>query len=248
MLKPLIISAPVGNYVHFPQATSTLGTFTLFKRRGRLIRVVKTLRYYSRLKAWVNKIGLRNPGIDYLLTKEKKGYKLDDKIVSIHGFNDDEWYQLLKKLEQIPENNRPYIELNISCPNVGQIHFPKDLFFKFQKARFPGVIVKIPPVNYRATIKIASESGIKYIHCTNTLPVACGGLSGKPLKLISLEVIRDIKKTYQDFVIIGGGGITSPKDVEEYKTAGAEHISVCTYLFRLRTFFSLNYLKELIPR
>jgi len=89
-VRPLIISAPFGNYIQPPGATPTLGTFTLADRPGRVRRVLATVRYYRRLGAWVNKIGLRNPGIDWLVQRvESDGINVADKLVSIHGFEPD---------------------------------------------------------------------------------------------------------------------------------------------------------------
>jgi len=71
-LRPLIVSAPFGNYIQPAGCTATLGTFTALRRGGvinRAWRVLLTVRYYRRMKAWVNRIGLRNPGIDWLVGK-----------------------------------------------------------------------------------------------------------------------------------------------------------------------------------
>jgi len=83
-LKPLVVSAPFGNYIQPDGCTATLGTFTAASRPGRLWRILKTVRYYPRLRAWVNKIGLRNPGIGWVENKVAAG-KLDlsDKLVSV---------------------------------------------------------------------------------------------------------------------------------------------------------------------
>nr|MBX2851143.1 hypothetical protein [Phycisphaeraceae bacterium] len=103
-IRPLIISAPFGNYIQPPGTTATLGTFTAARRGGilnRVWRILLTVRYYRKAKAWVNKIGLRNPGIDWLVVKNQspKPGRADvkDKIVSIHGFTPEDWYTLLDK-------------------------------------------------------------------------------------------------------------------------------------------------------
>ena len=177
-LKPLIISAPFGNYIQPSGATPTLGTFTAAARSGRVWRILKTVRYSWRMDAWVNKIGLRNPGIDWLVARIEAG-KIDasDKIVSIHGFTAEDWTKLLGQITAI----KPLaVELNISCPNVGEMDWPVNLFADAVATGVP-VIVKVPPVNYAGIFRQAIEAGVRVFHCCNTLPVPAGGISGQPL-------------------------------------------------------------------
>lgn len=229
-IQPLVISAPFGNYIQPRGATATLGTFTAQHRPGRWWRVIKTVRYYPRLGAWINQIGLRNPGIDWAVARTRQG-RLDpsDKILSIHGFEDDEWSLLMDRAAQI----RPLaLELNMSCPNVGHINWPEWLF---ARAVSTGVttIVKLPPVNYRDIARMAIEGGVRWFHCCNTLPVPRGGLSGKPLKPVALQCIREMKAILhgagaESARIIGGGGITTPSDIDDYAAAGADRAAIGT--------------------
>ncbi len=226
-LKPLVISAPFGNYIQPPGATPTLGTFTLHRRPGRLKQILKTVRYRPKLKAWVNKIGLRNPGIEWLAQKATSG-KIDvsDKLVSIHGFDDEQWYALLEKIAAI----RPMgIELNMSCPNVGEIGWPPELFSRAVATGIP-VCVKVPPVNYHQMVEQAVEAGVRVLHCCNTLPVPEGGMSGRPLQPVALDCIRDLRsQPYgNDLTIIGGGGVYELDDIDKFKQAGANHIALGT--------------------
>lgn len=91
VMQNLVISAPYGNYIQPQGATPTLGTFTNEPRPGRWLRVAKTVRFYPKIGAWTNQIGLRNPGID--AAPDCDG----TKILSIHGFDSDDWYWLLAK-------------------------------------------------------------------------------------------------------------------------------------------------------
>lgn len=81
------------------------------------------------------------------------------------------------------------------------------------------------------------DQGIRYFHLCNTLPTPKGGMSGKVLKPYSLQAIEEFRK-WKDVKLIGGGGITSLKDVEDYIQAGADHVSVASMLFN-----PLNWLK-----
>lgn len=239
-IKPLIISAPFGNYIQPAGTTATLGTFTALRRGGvlnRAWRVLLTVRYYPRMKAWVNKIGLRNPGIDWLVAKCQAG-KVDvsDKLVSIHGFTAEDWYTLLEKTAPL----KPMaIELNMSCPNVGHIAWPEDLFERAAATGVP-IIVKVPPVNYDTMIEQAYAAGLRMLHCCNTLPNPGGGMSGKPLMAVALQCIQDLKRKpyFDELTIIGGGGVYQPDDVDAYTDLGVKHIAVGTKVMNPRYLFS----------
>ncbi len=224
----LIISAPFGNYVQPRGATPTLGTFTRLARPGRWRRTIRTVRYYPRLKAWVNKIGLRNPGIDWLASRAGSGrVDLSDKILSVHGFSDTEWAEVV----DLAAGLRPMaIELNMSCPNVGEIDWPAELFPR-SVATGVRTIVKLPPVNYQQMFTQALEAGVRTFHCCNTLPVPAGGVSGKPLQPVALQCIGrvlEIAGPDAGLTIIGGGGITSSADIDRYVDAGASHVAIGT--------------------
>lgn len=207
--------------------TPTLGTFTAARRPGRAWRVLKTVRYYPRLRAWVNKIGLRNPGMPWLVRRVEAGrIDVSDKIVSIHGFTADDWDALLEQVHRI----RPAaVELNMSCPNVGEIDWPEDLFDQ-AVATGVAVIVKLPPINYELMFERASEAGVTCFHCCNTLPIPAGGLSGKPLKPVALQCVRDLRSrpAGPGLTLIGGGGISTPADIDDYLAAGVNHVALGT--------------------
>ncbi|MEM7624629.1 MAG: hypothetical protein AAF333_03260 [Planctomycetota bacterium] len=246
-LKPLTISAPFGNYIRPEGCTATLGTFTVEDRPGRPWRILKTVRYYPRLKAWVNKIGLRNPGIGYVQKKVAAG-KLDlaDKLVSIHGFNDGEWYTLIDRIAELKPMG---VELNMSCPNVGHIDWPAELFSRAVATGVP-VIVKLPPVNYHEMVDQAVEQGVRAFHACNTLPVPAGGLSGLPLKPVALQCIHELRGRPWggDVAIVGGGGIRTPEAIDEYHAAGADTFAVGTYVMNPVIFLSHARLRPLHQR
>ncbi len=226
-LKPLVISAPFGNYIQPKGATPTLGTFTLHRRPGRVWRILKTVRYRRKQQAWVNQIGLRNPGIDWLTDRVTRGRcDVSDKIVSIHGFDAGQWFALLEKIAEI----RPMaVELNMSCPNVGEIDWPPELFARAVETGIP-VVVKLPPVNYQQMAEQALAAGICAFHCCNTLPVPEGGMSGRPLKPVALDCIRDLRSgpNGAKLTIVGGGGIYELSDIDDYANAGADHFALGT--------------------
>ncbi len=251
-LQKLIVSAPFGNYIQPAGATATLGTFTAAPRPGRLWRILKTVRYYPRLKAWVNKIGLRNPGIASLAQRVQLGrIDVSHNIVSIHGFTEADWHTLLDRTAAI---GPLAIELNMSCPNVGCIEWPADLFTRAVATGAP-IIVKLPPVNYEEMFRQAAVAGVRAFHCCNTLPVPAGGVSGKPLKPVALQCIRDVinhlapqisPTLAPDLQIIGGGGITTPQDIDDYIAAGVKHVAIGTKTFNPLCLVTHTTLRPLI--
>ncbi len=104
------IAAPFGNYIKTKNTISVSGSWTVEKRTGRIIQIVKTLRYTKR--GWVNKIGLRNPGITIGLPKHK-----ENEVFSIAGIEKEDWRIFAEK---IPEDFN--VEVNMSCPNIDEHH------------------------------------------------------------------------------------------------------------------------------
>lgn len=240
---PVIIGAPFGNYLWSPACTSTLGTYTQENRAGFLRwrlawRILRTLRPRFGVGGWTNKLGLPNPGIKHLIESRphsRAEHPAKGKIVSIHGFSRDEWVKVIYSACHHMEPPAA-IELNISCPNVGHISVPDDLFKLALDIANDGnsipVIVKLPPVSYWPIYQMAYDQGIRNFHCCNTLPSPSGGLSGKVLQRVSLDVIARIKDKTPEVVIIGGGGITGPDDIELYWKAGARHFAVASALLK----------------
>lgn len=222
MIKPLVISAPFGNYIQPEGATATLGTFTLKPRPGRIWAVLSRIWVYPSMGGYVNKIGLRNPGIESLADKHLGG-----KIVSIHGFSTDDWLELIASLRKFsPEA----VELNFSCPNVTDEpvdYYTVIMAAKKMKADDLEVIVKLPPVDFAKIIHQSMSAGVFFFHACNTLPMPNGGMSGRPLKRFSLHVIRHLRKMLgEDCKIIGGGGVFEVSDIRDYHYTGADHVAV----------------------
>ena len=90
----LFISPPFGNYISLDDTISVAGSFTLNPRYGLLGQIIKTLTYSYVHNGWINKIGLRNKGIDYAINK----YKNTDTIISIAILDKKEIPILLNKI------------------------------------------------------------------------------------------------------------------------------------------------------
>ena len=223
-----------------------MGTFTLARRRGRVGAILRTVRPYPKLGAWVNRIGLRNPGISWLEGKAAKGYGLADKLVSVHGFDDDEWAELVDRGAALEPLG---LELNMSCPNVAHRRRPTGLFEHAAACGVP-VVVKLPPLRFRPMFDAAIDAGLRAFHCCNTLPVKGGGMSGRPLKPLALEVIEKLRAMSggSRLTIIGGGGIQEADDLDEYAAVGADHFALGTVLMSPVVLFSHARVKPFLER
>lgn len=112
----------------------------------------------------------------------------------------------------------------------------------------PPVLVKVAPdltePEIESIAKSAIDSKIDGIIISNTTiqrpvdrlitkgPVVqeTGGLSGKPLKPLSLKALRTLRKHTKnsDLVLVGCGGISSGKDAIEFAKAGATFVEMYT--------------------
>lgn len=110
----------------------------------------------------------------------------------------------------------------------------------------PPVCVKIAPdlteTEVIAIAEVVKNSGIDGVIVSNTtisrpttlksppsLRSEIGGLSGPPVKEVSLRTLRALRKNIgPSFTIIGCGGISSGKDAVDFAKAGATFVQVLT--------------------
>ena len=147
-----------------------------------------------------------------------------------------------------------YFVVNVSSPNTPNLRALQDkepltaLLNTLQqlnllKSKPKPILLKIAPDlsddQLMDIIEIVAETGIAGVIATNTTisrdnlksenKVEMGGLSGKPLKNRSTEVIRFLsEKSNKAFPIIGVGGIHSAEDALEKLKAGASLIQLYT--------------------
>lgn len=215
--KRFLISPPFGNWITHQNCTRVMGSYTLQRRGGLLLRVLKTLRPLR--DGWVNDIGLRNPGIRSV-TRFRH-----DRIYSLVGLSDAEWDGMLGLF---PAFQR--IELNLGCPNVHKYGILPATLRAY--TRFNPVIAKLPPTLHCVEMAdMAVDCGVKALHLSNTLPSERGGISGYPLKRINLTLVSAVRARHPTVPIIAGGGIYNPWDVTDYWYAGADAFSLSTVWF-----------------
>lgn len=151
-----------------------------------------------------------------------------------------------------------YFSVNVSSPNTPGLRDLQEkeplkrLLFRLQqlnrrKSNPKPILLKIAPDlssgQLDDIVEIAVETGIAGIIATNTTiernnlsvsrkkigRIGSGGLSGKPLRDRSTEVIRYLRqKSDGAFPIIGVGGIMNPDDAVEKLKAGASLVQVYT--------------------
>ena len=102
---------------------------------------------------------------------------------------------------------------------------------KFINTNRKWCILKLSPKTTNEEIDYFYKKGFKQFHCSNTIPVPEGGLSGKSLIPYNNDKINYIKNKYKDSIVISGGGISEWNDVINYKKIGADHFSVSSNFF-----------------
>ena len=223
-IKPLIISPPFGSRLPSSKNyTRVVGSYTWQKRPGWLMQVARTVRPTAK-GGWVNKIGLRNPGIRNITFRP-------DRIYSVVGFTDNEWLDIAHYLDHLSRRwiGRFAVELNLSCPNT-EDYVISDRALNLICSRMP-IIAKLPPTAAADILaERCMEAGVMKLHLSNTLPHPNGGESGPELFRVNLPIVQRMAKRYPG-KIIAGGGVYDPSYYYVYKEAGAWRVSVASVLF-----------------
>jgi dihydroorotate dehydrogenase (NAD+) catalytic subunit len=200
----------------------------------------------------INAVGLTNPGADaeVLMLKEAKlqlkilGVPL---IASIFASSVEQFGQVAAIISQAEPD---LIEVNISCPNVGDefgtpfAGSPESAAAVTEKVKsctsIP-VSIKLAP-NVPSIARIAAavvKAGADAITAINTMPGMIidaragkpvlsnrvGGISGWALKPVALRCVAEIRQVV-DVPIIGTGGVSDGIDAAEMLMAGATAIGV----------------------
>lgn len=199
---------------------------------------------------WINSNGLENPGITQYVSRYHNVNKLP-KIVSIFGQSNDDYTSLGRMLNSL---DCAGIEMNISYTDVEHnLTTPTEISrvcLALRKITSHPLIIKVSPyIDYYGILKEILYSDrpnrppIDAIHIGNTQPVAYvkngklvhGGLSGKCLKPAALKATQDVYQLQRLYPhhwgalpVISGGGVSSRKDIKDFKIAGADYVAVCT--------------------
>ena len=122
--------------------------------------------------------------------------------------------QLLIAIKKIPCSKPVYVKMPI---NLEWDKF-QELLKVIDTHRLDGLVIGNLNKNYEA-LDVRSEAPANY----------CGGLSGKPCRQLSTDLIRKTKERYGSrFTIIGVGGVMSVAAAQEKFEAGADLIQLIT--------------------
>jgi dihydroorotate dehydrogenase (NAD+) catalytic subunit len=206
----------------------------------------------------LNSFALPNPGLEAWINELKK-YKFNKPLIaSIFGFIPQEYSQIISAIEKYVSA----FELNLSCPNIDykkMVSRAKEIIGQARESTQKDLIVKISAdMDYIKLAKIAESMGADYIACGNTikgmaidiyarrpmLSGISGGLSGKPLKYINVNMVYELYKTTK-LPLIGYGGVSCWQDVVEYMMAGAQFIGIGTALAYKSTTEVIKYVKNI---
>ncbi|MFC6182301.1 dihydroorotate dehydrogenase [Lactiplantibacillus daowaiensis] len=200
---------------------------------------------------WLNAIGLKNPGIDVVLSEKlpwlATHYPNLPIVGSVAGNTFDEYVAVAAKMATAP--NVKLLEINISCPNVekGGLAFGTDpamvenLTREIVMAVDKPVFMKLTPnvtdiVPIAAAAEAGGASGLTMINTLTGMGIdlktrqpilahGTGGLSGKAIHPLAVRMIHDVRQQTK-LPIIGVGGVFTPEDVLEFYLAGANAVEV----------------------
>lgn len=198
----------------------------------------------------INSIGLQNPGIDAVVSKEIPRLRevYHKPIISnISGFSVDEYVECCEKINAVKDVD--IIEVNVSCPNVhnGGMSFgtePKNVEMvtkAVKKVTDKPVFIKLTP-NVTDIVSIAKAceqggaDGVSLINTSQGLRVnlktrrpvianKIGGFSGRAIFPIAMKMVYQVYDAVK-LPIMGIGGVATAEDVLEMMMAGATAVQV----------------------
>ncbi|MFI3166015.1 MAG: dihydroorotate dehydrogenase [Bacillota bacterium] len=201
-------------------------------------------------ESMINSVGLQNPGVDAVISKEIPKLKevfSKKSIANICGFSTEEYVEVAKKFDACPDI--AILELNISCPNVhnGGMSFgtspecAHDITKAVKDATTKPLYVKLSP-NVTDIVEIAKaceNGGADGISMINTLlgmkidiktrkPVIAnkmGGFSGRAIMPVAVRMVYQVFEAV-NIPIIGMGGVATAEDVIEMMLAGASAVQI----------------------
>ena len=217
-------------------------------------------------EAVINRMGFNNDGADEIVKRLKKkrsevliGGNIGKNKVTPNDKAIEDYLICFEKLFDVVD----YFVVNVSSPNTPNLRELQDkapltaLLRTLQtenekRPESKPILLKIAPDlsddQLLDIIDIVKETGIAGVIATNTTigrdglksvnQKETGGLSGKPVRERSTEVIRFLaEKSGKAFPIIGVGGIHSAEDALEKIEAGADLVQVYreNHWYRLRT-------------
>ena len=198
----------------------------------------------------INSVGLQNPGVEKVISKELPKMKEvfhKPVIANVSGFSIEDYVYTCEKLDK--EEQIGWFEVNISCPNVhgGGMSFgtspesAAEVTKAVKAVTTKPVYIKLTPnvTDIVSIAKACEEAGADGISLINTMlgmridlkskkPVVAnkmGGFSGPAIKPVAVRMVYQVYEAV-NIPIIGMGGVSSAEDVIEFMLAGATAVQV----------------------
>lgn len=201
----------------------------------------------------LNAIGLQNPGVEVLLSRDIPFLKQYDTkiIVNVCGRTTKDYVEVVERLSDSPVD---LLEINISCPNVkeGGIAFGQnpamveEITGEIKRHAKQPVVMKLSPnvTDITEMARAAQAGGADALSLINTLTGMkidiktrkfllankTGGLSGPAVKPVALRMVYQVASTV-NLPVIGMGGIATAEDALEFLMAGATMVAIGTANF-----------------
>lgn len=201
----------------------------------------------------LNAIGLQNPGIDTLISRDLPYLHEHNAhiIVNVCGRSKEDYVEVVERLS---EEAVDMLEINISCPNVkaGGIAFgqkpemAEDITKAVKKVARQPVIMKLSPnvtdiTEMARAVEAGGADGVSLINtltgmkidvARKTFAIAnqTGGMSGPCVKPIAVRMVYQVANAVK-IPILGMGGIQNTEDALEFMMAGATMVAVGTANF-----------------
>jgi dihydroorotate dehydrogenase (NAD+) catalytic subunit len=206
----------------------------------------------------INAVGLSNPGVEVMIEEVRAAREVLAPlgIPVIASIFADTIYDFGQVARRVSAAQPDLIEVNISCPNVGDRYlrmFATDPYVSAQVTRRvkqncdQPVLVKLSPnvTDITAVAQAVVEAGADGITAVNSLgpglildietcrPVLAhgtGGVSGPAMRPIAVRCVRDICRVV-DVPVVAVGGVTCGRDAVEMVLVGATAVGIGSAVF-----------------
>ena len=198
----------------------------------------------------LNAVGLQNPGVD--LVKSREIPKLREvfkkpMMANVSGFSEYEYVTTVERLDS--EADIGWFEVNISCPNVhgGGMSFgtspesAEAITRAVRRVTKKPLIIKLSPnvTDIVSIAKACEAGGADGVSLINTLmgmridlkkrkPILAnktGGYSGPAILPVAVRMVYQVYDAVK-IPIVGMGGVSTAEDVIEFMLAGATAVEV----------------------
>ena len=198
----------------------------------------------------LNAVGLQNPGLETVVSRELvklKEYFNKPVIANVSGFSLEEYVTCCAEMDK--QEQVGIIEVNISCPNVkhGGMSFgtnpesAAEITRAVKAVTTKPVYIKLSPnvTDIVSIAKACEQAGADGLSLINTLlgmridirrrkPVLAnkmGGFSGPAIFPVAVRMVYQVAKAV-NIPVIGMGGVSTAEDVIEMMLAGATAVQV----------------------